>query len=61
MNLGNTPFDTIMILLPIWLPSLIFFCVITWLIVWSACLSALRKHARDQSRLQGYGQRGPAS
>ncbi|MGO2520494.1 MAG: hypothetical protein ACTH8F_10255 [Microbacterium sp.] len=50
MHLGPTPFDTIMIFLPIWLPALIVGVTIQWIVARSAAISALRKHARDQER-----------
>ncbi|MGO1849584.1 hypothetical protein [Microbacterium sp.] len=48
MNPGNTPFDTIMIFLPIWLPALVVGITVQWIVARSAAISALRKHARDQ-------------
>lgn len=47
---GNTPFDTIMIFLPIWLPALVVGITIQWIVARSAAISALRKHARDQEK-----------
>jgi len=56
MHPGNTPFDTIMIFLPIWLPALIVGITVQWLVVRSASISALRKHARDQEQARELGQ-----
>jgi hypothetical protein len=48
--LGPTPFDTVMILLPIWLPALVIGLGLQWLVIRGAVLSALRRHASDQHR-----------
>ena len=48
MPLGPTPFDTVMILLPIWLPTLVIGLALQWLVIRGAVLSALRRHASEQ-------------
>lgn len=45
--MGNTPFDTVMIWLPVWLPTLVVSLILQWLVARSAALSALRRHERD--------------
>jgi len=58
MGPGNTPFDTIMIFLPIWLPALVVGLAIQWIVARSAAISALRKHARDQEDAGNQAQHG---